>query len=102
MDWYIPDKMAYDDYLYVVLVCSSIPLGFGLKAIKGPTYADTVKRRYAYCLVVGLMQAILGTRSQVWHCCLTITANYLLLKFVNLRYQFQPHGNCHNETSNCV
>lgn len=89
--------MAYDDYLYLVLVCSSIPLGFGLKAIKGPTYGDTVTRRYVYCFVVGLMQAILGTRSQVWHCCLTIAANYLLLKFVNLRYPFQSHDSLYNE-----
>ena len=77
--------MAYDDYLYLALVCSSIPFAFGLKAIKGPTYADTVTRRYAYCFIVGLMQAILGTRSQVWHCLLTITANYFLLKFADLR-----------------
>lgn len=77
--------MAYDDYLYLGLVCASVPLGFGLRLIKRPTHSETVTWRYVYCLAVGLLLAVLGTRSQVWHCWLTVLVNYLLSKITTSR-----------------
>ena len=77
--------MAYDDYAYFVLVCASVPLGFGLRLIKRPTHGETVTWRHAYCLVVGLILAVAGTGSQMWHCCLTVAVNYLLYKITTLR-----------------
>ena len=79
------NKMAYDDYVYLGLVCASVPLGFGLRLIKRPTHCETVTLRHVYCLVVGLVLAAAGTGTQVWHCCLTVVANYLLYKTINAR-----------------
>ena len=77
--------MASDDFVYLGLVCASVPLGFGLRLIKRPTHRETVTWRYVYCLVVGLLLAVLGTGTQVWHCCLTVLVNYLLSKITTSR-----------------
>ena len=77
--------MAYDDYVYLGLVCASVPLGFGLRLIQRPTHSETVTWRHVYCLVVGLLLAVVGTGSQVWHCCLTVVVNYLLSRIITSR-----------------
>ena len=77
--------MGYDDYLYVAIILLTIPFGYLFKFVRGSDFGQTVRVRYVYCLLVGLVLAAVGTRTQIWHCVLVVFVNYFIVRFTSLQ-----------------